>query len=278
MAPTATSSASAAATGSNASSNFQYDHGLLSVTNVSSTSTASKPTSSWLQAQTQKGVSALLSNLIATLPLKVHPDHGPILTLPLPTTILPRAKPLPKPKPLTKWQEFAKKKGIADTKKKEGKLVYDEATQEWVPKWGYKGNNKKEEEQWIHEVPFGKDDDYDPSKAMKAERKKRRLHNDAQRLRNLARASAASSSNSKTSSSALKSDPLTTRTLRKGDLDATTLRMRGSTASMGKFDRVLPGEDIKTRGVKRSFDPNERDAGEEKKRSMAILGGLDGSG
>lgn len=115
---------------------------------------------------------------------------------------------------------------------------------------------------------------------MKAERKKRRLHNDAQRLRNLARASAASSSSSgtKSSSSALKSDPLTTRTLRKGDLDATTLRMRGSTASMGKFDRVLPGEDIKQRGVKRSFDPNERDAGEEKKRSMAILGGLDGSG
>lgn len=113
---------------------------------------------------------------------------------------------------------------------------------------------------------------------MKAERKKRRLHNDAQRLRNLARASAASSSSTKTSSSALKSDPLTTRTLRKGDLDATTLRMRGSTASMGKFDRVLPGEDIKSRGVKRSFDPNERDAGEEKKRSMAILGGLDGSG
>lgn len=156
MAPTATSSASAAATGSNASSNFQYDHGLLSVTNVSSTSTASKPTSTWLQAQTHKGISSLLSSLIATLPLKVHPDHGPILTLPLPTTILPRAKPLPKPKPLTKWQEFAKKKGIADTKKKEGKLVYDEATQEWVPKWGYKGNNKKEEEQWIHEVPFGK--------------------------------------------------------------------------------------------------------------------------
>lgn len=154
MAPTATSSA--AATGSNASSNFQYDHGLLSVTNVSSTSTASKPTSSWLQAQAHKGVSSLISNLIATLPLKVHPDHGPILTLPLPSTLLPRAKPLPKPKPLTKWQEFAKKKGIADTKKKEGKLVYDEATQEWVPKWGYKGNNKKEEEQWIHEVPFGK--------------------------------------------------------------------------------------------------------------------------
>jgi regulator of ribosome biosynthesis len=31
-------------------------------------------------------------------------------------------------------------------------MVYDEATGEWVPKWGYKGKNKAGENDWIVEV------------------------------------------------------------------------------------------------------------------------------
>lgn len=31
-------------------------------------------------------------------------------------------------------------------------MVYDEATGEWVPKWGYKGANKAGENDWIVEV------------------------------------------------------------------------------------------------------------------------------
>lgn len=34
-----------------------------------------------------------------------------------PTFVLPREKPIPVPKPLTKWQRFAKEKGIKKTKK-----------------------------------------------------------------------------------------------------------------------------------------------------------------
>lgn len=30
--------------------------------------------------------------------------------------------------------------------------MYDEATGEWVPKWGYKGKNKEGEGDWIVEV------------------------------------------------------------------------------------------------------------------------------
>lgn len=32
---------------------------------------------------------------------------GRLAQLPVPTTVLPREKPIPKPKPLTKWQKFA---------------------------------------------------------------------------------------------------------------------------------------------------------------------------
>lgn len=31
-------------------------------------------------------------------------------------------------------------------------MVFDEATGEWVPKWGYKGKNKEGEGEWIVEV------------------------------------------------------------------------------------------------------------------------------
>ncbi len=52
---------------------------------------------------------------------------------------------------MTKWQQFAAKKGIK-AKRKEGKMVLDEDTSEWVPKYGYKGINKKGESDWLVEV------------------------------------------------------------------------------------------------------------------------------
>lgn len=75
-----------------------------------------------------------------------------LLSLPATTTPLPREKPLPAEKKETKWEKFAKKKGIKDSKRGDGKLVYDEAKGEWVPKWGYKGRNKDGEGEWIVEV------------------------------------------------------------------------------------------------------------------------------
>jgi regulator of ribosome biosynthesis len=86
-----------------------------------------------------------------------------LLTLPAPDLILPRHKPLPKAKPPTKWEMFACKKGIGKYNQKPGgalgdrerrkKLVYDEATGEWVPRWGHKGKNKANENDWLVEVP-----------------------------------------------------------------------------------------------------------------------------
>ena len=64
-----------------------------------------------------------------------------MVELPRPELALPRFKPVPKPKPLTKWQQFAKEKGI--TKKKQSKLVYDETAQEWKRRHGYgRGNDE----------------------------------------------------------------------------------------------------------------------------------------
>ena len=95
------------------------------------------------------GAQALINSLWS---LETTPSQdGPVAKLPAPTTQLPRAKPLPKSKPLTKWERFAKAKGISH--KQKDKKVWDEEKQEWVNRWGWKGKNKETEEQWLTEVP-----------------------------------------------------------------------------------------------------------------------------
>lgn len=107
----------------------------------------------------------LLINQLLSQPIKTTADSNAstgnqnstmsLIMLPQPSTGLPREKPIPKPKALTKWQEFALKKGIK-AKTKDGKLVYDEATGKWVPKWGFNGKNKELDQQWCVEVDDGK--------------------------------------------------------------------------------------------------------------------------
>ena len=62
----------------------------------------------------------------------------------------PRSKALPKPKPKTKWERFAEKKGIV--KHKKSHLVYSEVRKEWVPRFGGRSAERKEEEDWCVEL------------------------------------------------------------------------------------------------------------------------------
>lgn len=84
------------------------------------------------------------------------------MTLPPATNRLPRWKPLPKPKAPTKWELFARKKGIgkyggslkggAALEDRRKNMVYDEESGEWVKKWGFKGKNKSGESDWLVEL------------------------------------------------------------------------------------------------------------------------------
>lgn len=189
----------------------------------------------YLAKLAREGVQILLSKLFS-LPVNSSPE-GPLAQLPKPTTLLPRAKPLPKPKPLTKWEKFAAAKGI--NKQKKEKKVWDEEKQIWVSRWGHNGKNKEKEEQWIQVVPnqarmlnliltsnhrvvitvfdaltlLPPADDYNPASAAKAARKQRVVKNEAQRQANLARAE---------------------RSKRKTILEKTLLTTKASTASMGR--------------------------------------------
>ncbi|OJJ36873.1 hypothetical protein ASPWEDRAFT_50290 [Aspergillus wentii DTO 134E9] len=114
-----------------------------------------------LKATARDGTQCLLNQLLTTCPITSSTQQGVLLTLPPPSTDLPRHKPLPTPKAPTKWELFARKKGIGKYSTKAGgaladkerrkKLVYDEEKGDWVPRWGYKGNNKNDDD-WLVEV------------------------------------------------------------------------------------------------------------------------------
>jgi regulator of ribosome biosynthesis len=63
-------------------------------------------------------------------------DKAPdCVALPKPVTVLPRARPIPKPKALTKWEKYRMEKGI-NAKEKRSRMVYSEIANDWVPRWG----------------------------------------------------------------------------------------------------------------------------------------------
>ncbi|CAK9438807.1 uncharacterized protein LODBEIA_P30310 [Lodderomyces beijingensis] len=179
-----------------------FDPNPLSNETLRSTNEAEKE--QYLTSVTRDNVQ-LLINQILSLPVKTTTDNSgsstgqsasmTLVQLPEPTTPLPREKGVPKAKPKTKWEEFAARKGIK-AKGKDGKMEYDEEKGEWVSKWGYKGNNKKLDDQWLVEVEDDKknsssnaDDLIDPRTLARAERKKLIKKNELQHKRNLKNAS-----------------------------------------------------------------------------------------
>ncbi|THH12235.1 hypothetical protein EW145_g108 [Phellinidium pouzarii] len=210
----------------------------------------------YLQSTARIGAQVLLS---ALLQCQTRPSaDGPLTLLPPPTTLLPRAKPLPVPKPPTKWEQFARAKGIQNRRK--DLKEWDEERGEWRARWGHSGKNKEEEGAWLNEVKANADVEADPEKEARAERKARIAKNERQQMQNAARASRGSSE----------------RSVQKAEIERTLATTRVSTASMGRFDFKLEGEK-KLRGVKRKYDPTERPVEDEKKSSLALISKLDGS-
>lgn len=176
-----------------------YDIGLLAVFDPSTLdSTAYKlDREAYLQSNAREGLQGLI-NALWERPTTVT-DDGIMASLPEIQTVLPREKSLPKAKDLTKWEKFAKSKGIA-TKTKKDRMEFDEATQKWVPKWGYKGKNKEGEQAWAVEVPANADNDFDPRAKAKEDRKAKIEKNEKQKMANISRAQASGSKKRKSSS------------------------------------------------------------------------------
>ncbi|XP_051970076.1 ribosome biogenesis regulatory protein homolog [Xyrauchen texanus] len=183
-----------------------------------------------------------------------------VAKLPEPTTLLPREKPAPKPKPPTKWEQFAKLKGIQ--KKKKTNLVWDEVHKEWKRRWGYKRANDDTKE-WMIEVPENADPNEDQFAKRNKAKKERVAKNEFNRLKNIAR-----SQKIKVPGMGLAPTPQQS----KAELAQAVSVAKRSTASVGKFQENLPKEKTpRNTGKKRKFQPLIGDFGSEKRKQLDLL-------
>jgi len=202
----------------------------------------------------------LLFNQVWTLPFE-RVDDVVIAKLPKPTFLLPREKPVPKAKPLTKWQTYAKDKGI--TKRKKTKLVWDEIVNAWVPRFGYRRAVAQHEKDWVLEVPQNADPFEDQFEKKTEAKSERVAKNELQRLKNIAR-----SRNVNVPATGL----IPTERPSRNELHKAMHVAKGATASLGKFQEKLPKEKpLKKTGKKRTFDPMVQAPGTEKSMNLDVL-------
>jgi len=202
----------------------------------------------------------LLLNKIWTLPFE-RVDDVVIAKLPPPKYLLPREKPVPKAKQLSKWEQYAKDKGIV--KRKKTKLVWDEIVNAWVPRFGYKRAAAEHEKDWVLEVPQNADP-YEDQFEKKTEAKSERVaKNELQRLKNIARSRKVQ----------LPSTGLVPKERQsKNELHQAMHVAKKATASLGKFQAKLPKEKpLKNTGKKRQFDSVNQSADVEKSKNMGVL-------
>lgn len=204
----------------------------------------------------------ILVNSIWQLPTE-RVENIVVAQLPDPKTPIPREKPIPKPKPLTKWEKYAKLKGIQN--KKKSRMVWDETSQSYKPRWGFKRSNDETKE-WVLEVPENADPNEDQFGKRKTAKKERVAKNELQRLRNIAR-----SQKQKVPGVGL----TPTEAPSKDYLGKALAVAKKSTASVGKFTENLPKEkSSKFSGKKRKFESNYGNIKEENSRQLEILKNL----
>jgi len=208
----------------------------------------------------------LLVNHMFTLP-QSRIEEGMVAELPKEFLFkLPRQKPVPKVKQLTRWEKFMQDKNM--TKKKRSRLVYDEATDDWVPRWGYKSVKKTKEagEQGIYEVKPGEDPNSNPFERMKAEKK---LLMARQKLREVRNKVEAAGGKMRASVPDLMRNQGGSARGKEGLREALK-RAQVSTGSRGKFDRTAPNEATNLQEKRSKVNVESRD--KEKERYMKFAG------
>lgn len=202
----------------------------------------------------------LLVNRIFSLPTSTS-QEGLVANLP-PAAVfmLPRQKPIPKEKPKTRWQKFMEERNMR--KRKRSRLVFDEASGDWKPRWGYKSAKKEQEKaQWIHEVKDGENPLENPFDKKAAEKKLLMARQKMREVRNKVEAAGGKLRAS--------TPDLTFGGAKRGKdgLREALKRAQVSSASHGKFDRVAPNEPTNIQPKKRRA-ADVQSAGEEKARYL----------
>lgn len=162
---------------------LEYDLGSLAAFDPSPVDEAAFKSApeKWLAESARDCTQLLFNRLWATL--EGQEGGKAAITLPAPTTALPREKPLPKPPTPTRWAKFAAEKGIV--KKKRDRMIYDELQQKWMPRYGYKRHNSDDADWLIPAKPSDKpgSDPFEEKAQLKAEQRGRQLFNEERNRR-----------------------------------------------------------------------------------------------
>ncbi|CAM5089879.1 unnamed protein product [Eretmochelys imbricata] len=189
---------------------------------------------------------------------------GPLVAqLPEPSYRLPREKPLPRPRPPTRWEQFARLKGIR--RRKRTSLVWDEAAKQWRRRWGYERAGGDPARDWLIEVPAGADPHEDQFAKRLRDKREKVARNEFNRLRNIARGALPGRGLHPTGHQS------------RAELGRATQVARVSTASLGRFQPRLPKEPAAPPprgGKKRHFQPLLGDLAAERSRQLELLRGL----
>ncbi|GIX90406.1 ribosome biogenesis regulatory protein homolog [Caerostris extrusa] len=234
----------------------ELDVGNLCVTNLSllKSNLDRNLNENTLKQVSTQGIQKLVDEIF-NLP-NHYQEHVPIAQLPELTTLIPEKT----SKPMTKWEKFAKEKGI--TKKNKDKL-------DWKPRYGYRGvNNQKD---WVMEIPDNKDPNENYFGKKQEEKKEKIAKNEFHRLRNIAKASKVKVTN-------LESVDLADKHQLSRSLNAAKM----ATASLGRFADRLPEEKPPKNSMKKKeryclkFKPNNPSTlKDEKENNLKIFENLE---
>eukprot|EP00188_Purpureofilum_apyrenoidigerum_P001579 Plantae.Rhodophyta-Purpureofilum_apyrenoidigerum.ctg18849.p1 GENE.Plantae.Rhodophyta-Purpureofilum_apyrenoidigerum.ctg18849~~Plantae.Rhodophyta-Purpureofilum_apyrenoidigerum.ctg18849.p1 ORF type:complete len:271 (-),score=69.76 Plantae.Rhodophyta-Purpureofilum_apyrenoidigerum.ctg18849:435-1247(-) len=194
-----------------------------------------------------------------------------MVVLPDVITPLPREKPLPKPRELTKWEVFAKEKGIQKKKRKD-RMVWDEDAGEFKPIFGYKRAKSTVD---VPIIPHR--DDFEPGEnpfnRLVKDKKKRAVENTKKRIANENRASGLKKVGKPLAAMETELGASGKKRIPKERLATSAKVAQISTASVGKFDRRV-GKESEPKGLnkRRKFDSvsNTESLAEEKKKLLKV--------
>lgn len=207
----------------------------------------------------------LLFTQIWNLPTSAA-NFGVLAQLPAPTHPIPREKPVPpSEKPLTKWEEYAKIKGIKGRKK--DRMEFDERLGLNRPRWGFK--SKTEDMEWAMEA--NPDDPEEDPWTAKNEVKKEKLRKQ-QRSEGSNKARAQRARGLPGHAVALDANPKTGKK-EKDSLAKAFEIVRKSTASLGRFDKQTDGEKKRKpgQGQRKKFSSVTTPSKQEQEKNLALV-------
>lgn len=203
----------------------------------------------------------LLVSQIFQLP-RERTDVGPIIRLDKLEFVeqIPRMMPLPKPKIKSRWDKFAAERGIS--KSKRSRLVWDEASKDWVPRWGANSaKHRSDKQDWVVEVPLNSSED-----PFEKKRLAKQLVSAKQKLRE---ARNKLETKGERLPAGVNSSLVEGKKRGKDTLDEVLRRAQVSTGSVGRFDRRIESEKVMNQGKKKKLLSGK--VSEERNQALKIM-------